>query len=243
MPQLHEDLRSGDLEDLVKPVIHIDTYKATMGKDEDVATVSFEVIGKDAANDLVNFIENGYDFIMDAKASEGEGKNHTFTVFIEIERGRKLANHIEDMIYGVGELAKITDWRFRYYKDLQSKPIEDIKHLVPTDPEKYKSKIEKIFEDDMNFFFRKSPLDYIDIEENKLTFKRFSNSPVKMELMDYGTRTDILGNLDAVIRIDENSTSQSLWLTKYFGDYNITKYDEYFVFEDGNNVLMLKLIS
>ena len=95
----------------------------------------------------------------------------------------------------------------------------------------------------MKFFFRKSPLDYIDIQENQLTFKRFSNSPVKMELKDYGTRTNILGNLAATIRIDETSTSEAIWLTKYFGDFNITKYDDYFVFEDGNNVLMLKLIS
>jgi hypothetical protein len=243
MRQLLEDLKNGDLEDLVKSVIHVDTYKATMGSDEDVCTLSFEVIGEQAADDLCKFIENGYDFIMDASASEGEDKHKTYTVFVEIERDRKIANHIEDLLYGVGELAKVNDWRFRYYKDLESKPIEDLKNIVPSDPSKYKNKIEKVFEDDMKFFFRKSPLDYIDIEENQLTFKRFSNSPVKMELLDYGTRTDILGKLDGTIRIDETSTSESIWLTKYFGDYNITKYDDYFIFEDGNSVLKLKLIS
>jgi hypothetical protein len=243
MRQLHEDLRSGDLEDLVKPLFHVDSYKATTGSDEKICVVSFEVIGKDAADDLANFIENGYDFIMDATPSDGESKQKTYTVFVEIERNKKIANNIEDMIYGVGELAKVTDWRFRYYKDMESKPIEDLKHVIPTDQEKYKAKIENIFENDMKFFFRKSPLDYIDIQENKLTFKRFSNSPVVFELKDYGTRTDILGNLTATIRIDENSTSEAIWLTKYFGDFNITKYDDYFVFEDGNNVLVLKLIS
>jgi hypothetical protein len=243
MRQLHEDLRSGDLKDLVNKVFHVDSYKATMGADEKVCVVSFEVIGKDAADDLANFIENGYDFIMDATPSEGESEKRTYTVFVEIQRDRKIANNIEDMIYGIGELAKVTDWRFRYYKDIESKPVEDLKHVIPTDPEKYKAKIENIFEDDMKFFFRKSPLDYIDIQENHLTFKRFYNSPVRLELKDYGTRTDILGNLTATIRIDETSTSESMWLTKYFGDYNITKYDDYFVFEDGNNVLVLKLIS
>jgi len=243
MRQLHEDLRNGDLEDLVKPLFHVDTYKATTGPDEDICTLNFEVIGKDAADDLVNFIERGYDFIMDASANEGESEEKTYTVFVEIERDRKISNHIEDLLYGIGQLAKVEDWRFRYYKDIHSKPIEDLKNLIPTDGSKYKAKIEKIFEDDMKFFFRKSPLDYIDIQENQLTFKRFSNSPVKMELKDYGTRTNILGNLAATIRIDETSTSEAIWLTKYFGDFNITKYDDYFVFEDGNNVLMLKLIS
>jgi hypothetical protein len=64
-----------------------------------------------------------------------------------------------------------------------------------------------------------------------------------MELKEHGTRTDILSNLKGTIRIDENSTSEAIWLTKYFGNYNITKYDDLFVFENDNNVLVFKLIS
>lgn len=243
MSQLHEGLRANDLEDLVKPIFHIDTYKATTGEDEDIAVLSFEIIGQDAANDLVNFIENGYDFILDASASDGESNKGTYTVFVEIKRGSKISNQIEDLIYGIGELAKINDWKFRYHKDFESKDIEDIKHIVPDSADAYKRKVENIFENDIKFFFRKSPLDYIDIEKNVLTFKRFSNRPVKMELKEQGTRTEILSNLKGTIRIDENSTSEAIWLTKYFGNYNITKYDDQFVFEDGNNVLVFKLIS
>jgi hypothetical protein len=62
-----------------------------------------------------------------------------------------------------------------------------------------------------------------------------------MELVNYGTRTDILNNLAGTIRIDETSTSETMWLTKYFGDYNITKYGDDFVFENDNSVLVLKL--
>jgi hypothetical protein len=145
MPQLHEGLRSNDLEDLVKPIFHIDTYKATTGEDEEVAVLSFEVIGDDASKDLVNFIENGYDFISDASTSDGESNNGTFTVFVEIKRSLKIAKQIEDLIYGIGELAKITDWKFRYHKDFQSKEIEDIKHIVPDSADAYKRKVEKIY--------------------------------------------------------------------------------------------------
>jgi hypothetical protein len=62
-----------------------------------------------------------------------------------------------------------------------------------------------------------------------------------MELLNYVTRTDILNNLAGTIRIDETSTSETMWLTKYFGDYNITKYGDDFVFENDNSVLVLKL--
>lgn len=243
MSQLDEGLRSKDLKDLIKPIISVDSYKATMGSDEDICVIGFEVIGKEPADDLVSFIENGYDFVLNASASDGESSGKTFSVFVEVKRGNKLARQIEDILYGVGELAEINDWKFRYYKDFQSKPIEDIKHIVPTNTEFYKKKIEKIFEDDIKFFFRKSPLDYIDIEGNVLTFKRFINSPVKMELKELGTRTDILTNLKGTIRIDENSTNEAMWLTKYFGNYNITKYDDQFVFENDSTVLVFKLIS
>jgi hypothetical protein len=64
-----------------------------------------------------------------------------------------------------------------------------------------------------------------------------------MEIIEQGTRTDILNNLAGTIRIDETSTSETMWLTKYFGDYNITKYDEHFVFENDNNVIVFKLIK
>ena len=72
MSRLHEGLRANDLEDLVKPIFHIDTYKATTGEDDEVSVLSFEVIGEDASKDLVNFIETGYDYISDAEVSDVE---------------------------------------------------------------------------------------------------------------------------------------------------------------------------
>lgn len=240
---LLEDLRNGDLENLVKKVFTIDTYKPNTGDENDIVTLSFEVVGKEAADDLVNFVENGYSFVIDANSAEGEGKEKTYTVFVDLQREKNSAKNIEELLYGIGQLTNIEDWEFLYYKETKAKPIEKLKNVLPTDSGKYQSKIKKVFEDDISFFFRKSPLDYMDFNENKITFKRTFNSPVTMELYNHGTRTELLTDFKGTIRIDENSMSQTMWLTKYFGDYNITKYDDFFVFEDGNNVLVFKLFT
>ena len=244
MRQLCEGLKPNDLKDLVNPIIEIDTYKSVMGDDENVIVLSFSINGNDAAKDFENFVEQGYKFVLDSDVSSGEADDDgNYKVFIEVERHPKSISQIEDILYGLTQLSGVEKWKFRYYKDLQSYPIDEIKNIVPTTPEGYREKIDESFEGDIRFFFRKSPMEYMMLENNNiLTFKRIFNSPVKMEIMDYGTRLDILTHLTGTIRIDETSTSETMWLTKYFGNYNITKYDDFFVFENDNTVFKFKLI-
>lgn len=242
MRQLCEGLKPNDLKDLIKPVFNVDTYKSVMGDDENVIVLSFDVTNGDAAKDLENFVEQGHNFVLDSDVSSGETDEGTYKVFIEIERGRKSVSQIEDILYGLTQLSGVEDWRFRYYKDLQSNPVDKLKDMIPTTPETYRDKIDESFDGDIRFFFRKSPMDYMMLEGNMLTFKRIFNSPVKMEILDYGTRLEMLTNLTGTIRIDETSTSETMWLTKYFGNYNITKYDDFFVFENDNTVFKFRLI-
>jgi len=244
MRQLCEGLKPNDLKDLVKPVFNIDTFKSVMGNDEDVIVLAFDVIGSQPANDLSSFLEQIQDDdVLDADVSSGETDDGVFKVFVEIKRNRKSVKTISEILYNIKQLTGIEEWRFRYYKDVQSHPIDDLERILPTTSEKYKENLEQVFEDDIRFFFRKSPMDYMVLEgDNKLTFKRIFNSPVKMEIVNYGTRTDLLTNLIGTIRIDETSTSETMWLTKYFGNYNITKYDDFFVFENDNNAFLFKLI-
>ena len=64
--------KAGDLRDLVKPIFEIDSYKSKMGDDQDIVVVSFTVNEDQAASDLVDFIEKGYDFVLDADSTSGE---------------------------------------------------------------------------------------------------------------------------------------------------------------------------
>jgi hypothetical protein len=79
-------LHANDLVDLVQPIFEIDSYQSKMGSDGDIAVVSFTVLEKGAADDLVQFIESGYNFVLDADATTGEQSDGYYRVYVEIER-------------------------------------------------------------------------------------------------------------------------------------------------------------
>ena len=61
--KLFEGLEAGDLARLIHPELHVDEFKSKLGDDADVVVVSFKVDSKEPANDLVAFIEKGYDWV------------------------------------------------------------------------------------------------------------------------------------------------------------------------------------
>ena len=65
-------LKPNDLKNFVSEIFTIDSFKSKMGKDENVAVLAFEVKDREPAKDLTNFIEKGYEFVLDADLSSGE---------------------------------------------------------------------------------------------------------------------------------------------------------------------------
>lgn len=240
--QLREGLKPSDLKDLIKPTFEIDSYKSKMGDDEDTVVLAFEVTGKQAAADLAAFLEQGHEFVIDADTSEGESKDNVYKVFVEFKRDRKAEDNIKELLYGMSQLGDVENWRFRYYKDFHSKSIEELSGAVPLTTDEYNERTGQIFESELRHFFRKSPLDYIIIENHVIKFKRPFNNPVKMRLVQNGNR-DVVSSLAGAIRVDEGSMSETIWLTKYFGNYNITKYGDNFVFENENTVFVFDLLK
>ena len=77
-------LRQNDIEYTIDNVFEIDSYKSEMGDDADIVTLSFAVKGDQPSEDLVKFIETGYDFVLDADKSLGEQSDGKYKVFVEI---------------------------------------------------------------------------------------------------------------------------------------------------------------
>ena len=65
-------LQKNDLEFTTDSIFEIDSFKSKMGDDKDIVVTSFSVLGEQPAIDLVNFIEKGYNFVLDADKSSGE---------------------------------------------------------------------------------------------------------------------------------------------------------------------------
>ena len=87
-------LRQSDLKHCLESIIEIDSYKSKMGEDKDIVVLSFAVNGESPADDLVKFIESGYDFVLDADKTSGEQADGKFRVFVELERNKKVPGNI-----------------------------------------------------------------------------------------------------------------------------------------------------
>ena len=98
-------LQKSDLKDMVDYIFEIDSFKSKMGEDQNIVTVSFSTKTNETAKDLVEFLEKGYSFILDADATSGEQKDGTYKVFIEMERNDSVPEQIVEILDGVGKLS------------------------------------------------------------------------------------------------------------------------------------------
>ena len=148
--QLCEGLEQGDLARLVHNKLHIDEFKSKMGEDADILVLSIKTSEKKAAEDLMNFIERGYEWVLDADISTGELDDGDYLVFVELERNSAAANNIVELIEDIINLTnqKMSDWRFQYQKNKKEYPLltRYIKQIVPLSPDQY---IEKYDADEM----------------------------------------------------------------------------------------------
>lgn len=148
---LFEGLEQGDLIRLVHPKIHLDEFKSKMGDDADILVVSFKVHEKDPANDLMSFIERGYEWVLDADVSTGELDDGDYLVFVEMERSPAASKQVTELIEDILNLTgqKMSDWRFQYQKSKLEYPIsaDNIRKIVPLTPDAY---IAKYKDDELN---------------------------------------------------------------------------------------------
>ena len=144
-PLLFEALEYKDMVGMMKPTIHVDEFAAKMGDDDDIIVISFFVRSQQAARDLVNWFEKGYDWVMDADQSPGEINPGRYLVYVEIRRRSSAGRWVADMIDDLGTLTEFTpqDWTMHY--DGESYPFsqEEFDRLVPLSPKEYRSRKEQ----------------------------------------------------------------------------------------------------
>jgi translation initiation factor IF-2 len=144
MTRLFEGLERGDLKRLVHSELHIDEFKSKLGDDQDMVVISFKVAGKEPAQDLVNFIEKGYDWVVDADVSSGEMDDGDYIVFIEGDRDEKIAERIVEMMSDIMNITEqeIDEWRVRYYTSQEDHELslDSLRALIPSSPEAYRQK-------------------------------------------------------------------------------------------------------
>jgi hypothetical protein len=102
-----EGLDFHSMEGQVIPLVTVDEYAAKMGKDSDIVTLSFIVKSEAAGNDLVDWFERGYDWVLDASISEGEIEPNRWIVFVEMNRRSTVPNRIIELIKDLKTLTNL----------------------------------------------------------------------------------------------------------------------------------------
>ena len=237
-------LQPNDLKDFVNEIFTIDSYKSKMGQDKDIAVLAFEVLSHEPAKDLMNFVEKGYDFVLDADVSTGENKKGKYDVFVEMERDRHLPKRISDILEEVSKLTGIEEWKYRYYKNVESKTydVTTAESEIPLSGDDYESMINEYNQVELDRFFNKGVTEQRYVKENVIEFGRHASGKVRMEVVEEGSTEELLTKYAGAVSLDETSMSEVLFLTKFMGNYNIQKIGENLFFTNGNRTKVMKRI-
>jgi hypothetical protein len=142
---LFESLDYKELEGLMKPTIHVDEFSSKMGDDDDIIVVSFFVRDAQAAKDLMNWFEKGYDFVLDADRSPGEIKPNRYLVYVEIRRRSTAGGHVEQLLNDLNTLTEFEDskdWTMHYKGKEIPFSRDAFDGSVPLSPKAYREKYE-----------------------------------------------------------------------------------------------------
>ena len=128
------------MEGLIKPTIHVDEFTSKMGDDDDIIVISFFVRNPDAAKDLMNWFERGYDFVIDADRSPGEIKTNRYLVFVEIRRRSSAGAQVNQLLDDLSTLTEYEpkDWTMVYEGEDVPFTQEDFERIVPLSPKAYR---------------------------------------------------------------------------------------------------------
>ena len=142
---LFESLEFKDMEGLLKPTIHVDEFSSKMGDDDDIIVVSFFVRDAQAAKDLMNWFEKGYDFVLDADRSPGEIKPNRYLVYVELRRRSTAGGNVEQLLSDLETLTefKADDWVMHYKGKEVPFSRDEFDKIVPLTPRAYRERYEK----------------------------------------------------------------------------------------------------
>lgn len=232
---VNEGLKAGDLEGVVSKRFSVDQFKSKMGEDKNIMVLAFSVDGQAPAKDLERFAETGYKEVLDADATPGSLEDGKHRVFVEFARVEQVDQHIRKFLDDLSKLTNIETFEFTYHK--RSVPFEasakNLADVLPRTPIAYTQKIQKLQLGEIKDFFDRFEMMEFKLDNNIISVKKQDADTVKLELHAFGNTKAIMNEIKA-FKLDESAMSECLWLTKYFGPFQITKTTENrFIFSKG----------
>ncbi len=150
MRKLTEGLDYHDMKGQIDPKVSVDEYAAKMGKDSDIVTLTFKVNSKLAGDDLVSWLEYGYDFVLDASISEGEIEPSKWLVFVELKRKHDVPKKIIEILEDLKTLTDrdVKDYHVEVNEETYDADLDVLKQVIILSPVEYSAKKDK--EEELN---------------------------------------------------------------------------------------------
>jgi hypothetical protein len=243
MQIVKEGLKAGDLDGVVSKRFSVDQFKSKMGEDRNIMVLAFTVDGMAPAKDLERFAESGFKEVLDADATPGTLEDGKHRVFIEFARVESVDQHIRKFLDDLKNLANIDIFEFTYHKNVT--PFEasakNLADVLPRTAIAYTQKINGMKLESTQTFFDKFQMLEFKLDNNIIEITKRNADTLRFELHAFGQTSMIMNEIKA-FRLDESAMSECMFLTKYFGPYQITKTNEdRFIFsKGGESALMSK---
>ena len=242
MHLLKEGLKAGDLEGVINKRFSVDQFKSKMGDDKNIMVLAFTVDSLAPAKDLERFAETGYKEVLDADATPGTMSDGKHRVFVEFARVEQVDQHILNFLDGLKKLTNIEAFEFTYHKrpvPFEASP-KNLADVLPRTPIAYTQKISKLRLGEIHSFFDKFAMMEFKLNNNIISVKKQgSNENLNFELHAFGETRALMTEVKA-FKIDQDSMAECMFLTKYFGPFQITKTTEdRFVFSKGQESALL----
>jgi hypothetical protein len=137
---IKEGLEYKDCVGMIKPTVYVDEFQSKVGEDDAYVVLSFYVRGVTVAEDLVQWFEGGYEFVVDADVSPGEIKPNRYLVFVEVKRRTQLVAQIGALIEDLETLTEFTteDWTIMYDKNEYSYDSDVLTNALILSPQAYR---------------------------------------------------------------------------------------------------------
>jgi len=160
---INEGLDYLDMEGQIEPKVSVDEYSAKVGKDSDIVTLAFIVNSEAAGNDLVDWFERGYDWILDASLSEGELSPGKYLVFVETKRRTKVPERIVELIEDLETLTDLSpdEWTVSIDNEDYDAETEILKQHITISPHEYRE--ENDDEEELNEMRKRAGLETVNL--------------------------------------------------------------------------------
>jgi hypothetical protein len=160
---INEGLDYLDMVGQMKPKVSVDEYAAKMGRDSEIVTLAFIVNSEAAGNDLVDWFERGYDWILDASLSDGQLSPGQYLVFVEMKRRSKVPERIVELLEDLKTLTDmdLDEWTVEVNEEEYEPDATQLKQVITISPHEYR--VEEESEEELNEMRQKAGLEPVKV--------------------------------------------------------------------------------